>query len=160
MRINRKTHFLGKHAHKVCQICASFPMLRTVWEKPASTEPIPISQDHRITERLGLEGTLKEHPPWTGTHFPTSTCSAQYLDAVLFLSEKKQASWFVVSVFSPHIHLGNLSSAFATPLLLHPIRASSTYSLVSLINLYCTSKRRLGARVISNLHSLVSVDLL
>lgn len=73
---------------------------------------------------------------------------------------KKQASWFVVSVFSPHIHLGNLSSAFATPLLLHPIRASSTYSLVSLINLYCTSKRRLGARVISNLHSLVSVDLL
>lgn len=60
MRINRKTHFLGKHAHKVCQICASFPMLRTVWEKPTSTEPIPISQDHRITERFGLEGTLEE----------------------------------------------------------------------------------------------------
>lgn len=158
--LNRKTRFLGKRSHKVCQISATFPMMRKLWDHPESTVPTPISQDHRITERFGLEGTLKEDPPWAGTHSPTSTCSVQYLDAVLFLLEKKQPSWFVVSVFSLHIHLGHLSSAFATPLLLHPICASSTYSLVSLINLCCTSKHRLGARVISNLHSLVSIDLL
>lgn len=129
MRINRKTHFLGKHAHKVCQICASFPMLRTVWEKPASSEPIPISQDHRITERLGLEGTLKEHPPWTGTHFPTSTCSAQYLDAVLFLSEKNRqaglwcqfslptSTWEIFPQHLPH-HCCFIQSVHLPPTLL------------------------------------------
>lgn len=76
------------------------------------------------------------------------------------LKKKKKRRWFVVSIFSPGISLGLLSSVFATPLLLCPICASSPYSLVSLINLYCTSKHRLGARVISNLHSLGSIDML
>lgn len=111
-----------------------------------------LPQIPHVAEVMGITTTNSDH----STPAPALLSARCYA----FPLRKKRQSWFVVLIFSPGINLGLLSSALATSLLLGPICACSPHSPVSLINLYRTSNLRLEARIINDLHSPVSTDML
>lgn len=156
--LSRKTWLKGKHIQKCIPL---FPWCWSGNNQCQQRPPFTESQNHEMVwVGRDLQRASSSNHPDMGRDTFHQVVSLLNTPILAFPHQKKRQSWFVESVFSPEIHLGLLSSAFATPPLLHPICASSPFSLVSLINLYCTSKHRLEARVISNLHSLVSIDML